>query len=134
AATTVEVVRERLRIDLDEGRSGAAYVDAMLQFRDRARAAVSELISVPPGNVAITTSTTRGCNIAIAAVGLGPGDEVVTTDAEHFGLIGPLHASGARVRVAAVRGRPAAAAHDPLLAAGEPRTRQLDASHCCRVL
>jgi len=33
----------------------------------------------------------------IAGLGLGPDDEVVTTTDEHFGLLGPLHASGARV-------------------------------------
>jgi L-cysteine/cystine lyase len=129
AAATIDVVRDRLRVDLEQGRSGAAYVEAMLELRDRARTGVAELISVPQENVAITTSTTRGCNIAIGAVGLGPGDEVVTTDAEHFGLIGPLHASGARVRVAAVRERPAADTLDALLAEVGERTRLLALSH-----
>jgi L-cysteine/cystine lyase len=129
AATTVDVVGERLRVDLEEGRSGAAYVDTMLELRDRARAAIAGLISVPLENIAITTSTTRGCNIAIGALDLGSDDEVVTTDAEHFGLIGPLHASGARVRVAAVRNRPAAAALDAILAEIRPQTRLLALSH-----
>jgi L-cysteine/cystine lyase len=129
AATTVEAVRKRLRIDVEEGRSGAAYADAMLALRDQARTAIGGLLSVSPENVAITTSTTRACNIAIGAVGLRPGEEVVTTDAEHFGLLGPLHASGARVRVASVRERPAKDALEAILAEVGPRTRLLALSH-----
>nr|MBA3246227.1 aminotransferase class V-fold PLP-dependent enzyme [Actinomycetota bacterium] len=62
--------------------------------------------------------TTDGCNIVLAGLGLSPEDEVITTDAEHFGLLGPLHASGARIVVV-----PAEA--DAILAAVTPRTRLL---------
>jgi L-cysteine/cystine lyase len=72
--------------------------------------------------VALTDSTTRGCQIVVAGLGLGADDEVVTTDQEHFGLIGPLHASGARVVVTE-------ADEDALLAAVSPRTRLVAVSH-----
>ena len=72
--------------------------------------------------VALTDSTTRGCQIVIAGLGLGADDEVVTTDQEHFGLLGPLHASGARVVVTE-------ADEDALLAAVTPRTRLIAVSH-----
>ena len=49
-----------------------------------------------------------GCQTVLSGLRLEPGDEIVTTDEEHFGLLGPLHVSGARVRVAATRGRTAA--------------------------
>ena len=51
--------------------------------------------------MSLATSTTNGCNIVLAGLGLGPDDEVVTTDGEHFGLLGALAASPAQVRVAA---------------------------------
>src|SRR5205085_1805256 len=64
----------------------------------------------------------RGCSIVIAGLGLGAGDEVVTTDQEHFGLLGQLHASGARVVLTA-------GDEDALLAALTPRTRLIATSH-----
>jgi L-cysteine/cystine lyase len=51
----------------------------------------------------LVSSTTNACNVVLAGLGLAEGDEVVTTDGEHFGLIGPLLASPATVRVARVR-------------------------------
>ena len=39
----------------------------------------------------------------LSGLGLKPEDEIVTTDAEHFGLAGPVFASGATVRVARVQ-------------------------------
>ena len=65
----------------------------------------------------------------LAGLDLRPEDEVVTTDAEHPGLLGPLHASGARVRVVEVGARPAAEALDRLAGAVSPRTKLLALSH-----
>jgi L-cysteine/cystine lyase len=75
-------------------------------------------VGAEPAQVALTGSTTDGCNIVVAGLGLSAGDEVVTTTEEHFGLIGPLHTSGARV--VAVEPEP-----DAILAAVTPRTRLL---------
>ena len=47
--------------------------------------------------MSLTGSTTDGCNIVLAGLELQPEDEIVTTSEEHFGLIGPLHTSAARV-------------------------------------
>ncbi|HVA32042.1 MAG TPA: aminotransferase class V-fold PLP-dependent enzyme, partial [Gaiellaceae bacterium] len=75
-----------------------------------------------PEQIALTDSTTRGCQIVVAGLGLAAGDEVVTTDEEHFGLLGPLHASGARVVVTS-------ADEDAVLAAVTPGTRLIAVSH-----
>jgi L-cysteine/cystine lyase len=61
------------------------------------RAALGALVGAPAECVTLTSSTTDGCNIVAAGLGLGPGDEVVTTTAEHPGLLLPLHVTGARV-------------------------------------
>ena len=87
------------RQELEAGRSGAAYWDTVRTLRARARERIGEAIGAPAGCLALTRSTTDGCNIAVSSLGLRPTDEIVTTDAEHFGLLGPLHASGARVVV-----------------------------------
>ena len=100
-------------VDLAEGRAGAGYYTRARELRERVRGKLAALIGVPAENVALTTSTTNGCNIVLAGLGLGPDDEVVTTDEEHFGLLGPLHTSGVRVRVAATRGARAGAGARP---------------------
>jgi L-cysteine/cystine lyase len=129
ARVTVEAIVDGRRRDLEEGRSGKPYLDAMFAARRRVRGALAAELGVPAENVALTRSTGESCTVVMAGLGLGPEDEIVTTDCEHFGLLGPVHASGARVRVAAVRDRPAAEALEAILAEVTPRTRLLALSH-----
>jgi L-cysteine/cystine lyase len=110
------------------GRAGRPYFDQMLEARERVRALFAEQIQAPVDNVALTESTTQGVHIAVVGLGLGAGDEIVTTDAEHFGLTGPLIASGARLRVAKVRGAPAAGVYDLIEREITPRTRLIATS------
>ena len=100
ARATVEAMIEQERADLEQGRGGGAYFERALALRDEVRGKLAGLVGVSPENLALTTSTTNGCNIVLAGLELGPEDEVVTTDGEHFGLLGALGASPARVRVA----------------------------------
>lgn len=115
---TADAVAAWQRRDLEEGRCGDAYFKEALGLRAEVRARLGALVGVGPERVALTASTTDGCNIVLAGLGLGPEDEVVTTTDEHFGLLGALHASGARIVVA----EPTA---DAILAAVTPRTRLL---------
>jgi L-cysteine/cystine lyase len=110
-------------------RGGLEAFTEIIEGRARLRGVIAGEIGVDGDRVALTTSTSEACRIVVAGLGLGPGDEVVTTDAEHFGMLGPLHASGATVRVAAVRERPATEALDAILAEVGPRTRLVAVSH-----
>jgi L-cysteine/cystine lyase len=118
ARPTVEAMQAELQADAERGRLGREYFERMLALRDELRGRLARLVGAEPEQVALTGSTTDGCNIVLGGFGLGPDDEVVTTSQEHFGLLGPLHVSGARVVVA-----------DPepeaILAAVTPRTRLL---------
>jgi selenocysteine lyase/cysteine desulfurase len=129
ARPTLEAMAQREQSDVEHGRGGKPYFDEMLALRDHARIALAGVIHVDPANVALTSSTTEGCNIVVAGLDLGPADEVVTTDSEHFGLLGPLRASGAKVRVARIRDRPAEDALATILAEVGERTRLLALSH-----
>ena len=131
ARATVEAMIEQERADLERGRGGGAYFERALALRDEVRAKLAELVGVPSENMALATSTTNACNIVLAGLGLGPEDEVVTTDGEHFGLIGALGASPAGVRVAKVRELAPEQALDVLLAEVTPSTRLLALSHVC---
>jgi L-cysteine/cystine lyase len=129
ARATVEAMVAQELVDLAEGRCGAGYFARARELRERVRAKVAALIRVPAEKLALTTSTTNGCNIVLGGLRLGPDDEVVTTDEEHFGLLGPLHTAGVKVRVAATRGLTAAETLERLLDAVGPKTRLLALSH-----
>jgi selenocysteine lyase/cysteine desulfurase len=118
ARPTLDAMQAELLADGERGRIGAEYFERMLGLRDRLREALARLVGVEPERVALTSSTTDGCNIVLAGSGLGREDEVVTTSQEHFGLLGPLHASGARVVVAEPE-------PEAIAAAVTPRTRLL---------
>ena len=118
ALPTAAAMREELDADLKAGRFGKEYFERMLELRKQARAVLGSLVGAGPEQVSLTGSTTDGCNIVLAGLDLRPEDEIVTTSEEHFGLLGPVHASGARVVVA----DPDAEA---ILAAVTPRTRLL---------
>ena len=120
ARATVAAMQARETLDLECGRGGARYFDDLMAIRQAAREPLAGLLGVPATHLALTSSTTDGCNIVLAGLGLDTDDEIVTTDEEHFGLLGPLHASGATVRVAPV---------DGVLDAVTRRTRLLALSH-----
>jgi L-cysteine/cystine lyase len=114
ARPTVEAMLAEQLVDLAQGRGGEPYFSRALSMRDGVRAKLAETLGVDPPQVALTRSTTDGCNIVLAGLDLGPEDEIVTSDVEHFGLIGPLSASGAKV---------VAAPEDRILDAVTDRTR-----------
>jgi L-cysteine/cystine lyase len=113
----------------ERGRAGREFFESVLARRERVRAQIAALLSVDPQRVALTTSTTDSCNIVLGGLELGPEDEIVTTDREHFGLLGALAVSRARVRVAEVSERPAQEAFDLIRAQVTPRTRLLALQH-----
>jgi L-cysteine/cystine lyase len=122
ARATVEAMTAQGELELRDGRSGRVAFERMLALREEARRGIAAVLEVDPALVALTDSTTRGCAVVMTGLGLRSEDEVITTDQEHFGLIGPLHASGVRVIVAA-------ADEDAILAAVTPRTKLLALSH-----
>jgi len=126
---TIAAMEERTRWDNEHGRGGKEFFESMLALRARVREKLATLIGAPTDRLALTSSTTEGCNIVLAGVGLGPDDEVVTTNSEHPGLLAPLHLTGARVRIAEVTQRPAAEALEAILGQITPRTRLLALSH-----
>jgi L-cysteine/cystine lyase len=67
------------------------------------RARYADLLGCAPADVALTTSATDAIARALAGLDLGRGDEIITSDEEHPGLLGPLQAArdlrGVTVRV-----------------------------------
>jgi L-cysteine/cystine lyase len=121
AAPVARVQAEALERDLERGRSGLDYFEEAMERRAELRGSLASLVGAEIEQVALTGSTTEGCGIVLRGLGLEPGDEIVTTTDEHFGLLGPVGASAATVVVAAP---------DPeaILAAVTPRTRLIATS------
>ena len=122
ARATVDALVGQAQRDLVEGRSSKAYFERMLELREEARRGFASVLNVDVRQVALVDSTTRGCATVLTGLGLSGEDEVITTDQEHFGLTGPLYATGARVVIVE-------ADEDAILAAVAPRTRLVATSH-----
>jgi L-cysteine/cystine lyase len=113
-----------LRIQTEEGRSGTAYFEAGVARMGILRERAAGLMGAALEEVALTGSTTDGVNAVLGALDLGPGDEVITSDEEHPGVLAPLGALRAR-RGVSVRVVPFA----ELAAAVGPSTRLVACSH-----
>ena len=121
-AAAVRAARATLDDQLAGGR-WTRHFEARLELAGRIRAAYARVLGCDAEDVALTTSTSEGLGKVLAGLDLRPGDEIVTSDEEHPGLIGPLKAArdrGAAVRVVALR--------DVADAVG-PRTRAVACSH-----
>ena len=125
STATIEAVSSLQAWEATNGRGGKAYFDAMLERRERVRAQLAAQIGVTAANLALTDSTTGAVHIAVSGLRLGPGDEVVTTDSEHFGLLGPLAATGATLTIVPIRDVPAAEVGEAIAARVTEHTRLL---------
>jgi L-cysteine/cystine lyase len=103
-ARAAAAARERIDRELEHGRSGVAHTLEVLQLAEALRVRLAALLAADVDEVALTRSTTDGVNIVLAGLGLGPGDEIVTSDEEHPGLLAPLAAahrrSGVSIKIA----------------------------------
>lgn len=129
ARATVEAIGEGNRRDLEQGRGGKQYFERILALREQTREALARVLEAAPENVALVGSTTNACNVVLSGLGLTGDDEIVTTDVEHFGLIGPLLASPAKVRVAHLRDAPPDQAPRLLEEQVTSRTKLIAISH-----
>src|SRR3954471_22361922 len=102
-ASAVEDVREHLEAELTEGRATPHFL-RRFELMDELRHGYSRVLGCAVEDVALTTSTSEGIGAVLAGLDLGPGDEIVSSDQEHPGLLGPLRAArdrGADVRLVA---------------------------------
>ncbi len=100
---TEDAVRARVHLDLTEGRVGGAYFEELLRLGALARAGYATVLGADPAEVALTSSTTYGVNTVLAGLTLSAGEEILTSDQEHPGVLVPLRRAqivhGVRVRV-----------------------------------
>ncbi|MGZ4196224.1 MAG: aminotransferase class V-fold PLP-dependent enzyme [Solirubrobacteraceae bacterium] len=91
-----EAVHRRVDLETLQGRCGKPYFEGLMELRDQVRGVYAALIGARPEDLALTGSTTDGVNTVIAGLDLHAGDEILTTEEEHPGLLAPL--GRARIR------------------------------------
>ena len=119
-----EAVQSSLHTQSEAGRGDLAFFTSVIERAEELRERVAALSRCEPGELALTTSTTDGVNSVMAALDLGPGDEVLTSDEEHPGVLAPLGVGRAR-RGFEVRVAPFA----ELASEVGPRTKLVACSH-----
>lgn len=100
AASAVAFARAELEAALVEGRS-KAHFERRFELQAALREGYARVMGCAVEDVALTTSTSEGIGAVMAGMDLGPGDEIVSSDQEHPGVLGPLKA--ARDRGATIR-------------------------------
>jgi len=122
--SAAQAARDRIEYELASGRSGKPHFEGLMQLNARRRELLAELLHCDAGEVALTHSTTDGVNVVLSGLDLKEGDEVVTSDEEHPGLLAPLAAARRRVGIE-IRQAPFA----ELANAVTSRTRLVATSH-----
>ena len=85
-----EAAEASLREQLEQGRSNRLWFARQIERIDELRGRVAGLLGAEQADVALTGSTTDGINAVLHAIDLKPGDEVLTSDEEHPGVLAPL--------------------------------------------
>lgn len=120
----VEVVRRRMDTEAQDGRCGRGYIEEVMALAGEVRARYAGVLGCSESEVALTGSTTDGVNTVISGLDLHAGDEVLTSDEEHPGLLAPLGRARRRLGIV-VRVAPLA----ELAAAVSSATRLIACSH-----
>jgi L-cysteine/cystine lyase len=85
-----EAARERIEVEATAGRCGKTYFESVMDLATRAREAYAGVLGADAADVALTGSTTDGVNTVLSGLDLRAGDEIITSDEEHPGLLAPL--------------------------------------------
>jgi len=102
-AAAVRAAAEELQREADDGRA-AAHFARRGELNGQLRESYAAALGCEPRELALTTCTSEGLAQVIEGLELGAGDEILTSDEEHPGLLGALAAArelrGVTVRMA----------------------------------
>jgi L-cysteine/cystine lyase len=94
AAVAARAATEELQRELEEGRAQAHFARRK-ELTEELRSAYATALGCAAADVAVTTCTTEGIAVTIGGLELSSGDEILTSDEEHPGLLGALGAARA---------------------------------------
>jgi selenocysteine lyase/cysteine desulfurase len=102
-AAAAQAGAAELQGEADRGRAGTHF-ERRHELADLLRGAYARALTCDPAEVALTTCTSEGLASVIDGLGLRAGEEILTSDEEHPGLLGALAAArdlyGVLVRMA----------------------------------
>jgi L-cysteine/cystine lyase len=122
-AAAVRASARELERELEEGRA-MAHFERRTELTDALRSAYAQVLGCEPTELALTTCTTEGMAQVVGGLELGRGDEILTSDEEHPGLLGALGAAR-ELRGVEIREVPLG----ELAEAVGPKTRLVACSH-----
>jgi len=85
-----QAAQDRVRVELEHGRLGKPFFEELFRLLRELRSGYATVLGCDPAAVAVTRSTTDGVNVVLNGLDLHSGDEVVTSDEEHPGVLAPL--------------------------------------------
>ncbi len=91
-ARAVARARAELEREADEGR-WAAHFERRFELSGSLRERYAALLGAEATDVALTTCTSDGVASVVSGLELAPGDEILTSEDEHPGLLGALRAA-----------------------------------------
>jgi selenocysteine lyase/cysteine desulfurase len=94
AARAAHAASEELERELHDGRAQAHFARRK-ELTEELREAYATALGGDASDVALTTCTSEGIAVTIGGLALGSGDEILTSDEEHPGLLGALGAARA---------------------------------------
>jgi selenocysteine lyase/cysteine desulfurase len=122
-AAAAEAAAAELRREAEEGRTHSHF-ERRGELNSSLRTAYASILGCAAEDIALTTCTSEGLALVIDGLRLSPGDEILTSDEEHPGLLGSLIAArelhGVSIRAVGWSALPTAVG---------PRTRLVACSH-----
>jgi selenocysteine lyase/cysteine desulfurase len=91
-ARAVQAAAEELEREAEQGRT-MIHFERRKQLNDELRSAYATAIGAEPADVALTSCTSEGIAHTVGGMPLQSGDEILTSDEEHPGLLGALSAA-----------------------------------------
>lgn len=119
-----DAVREQLEVELAVGRGADDYWGVQLERWAELRDRYSFWLGCDPVEVALTRAATDGVNTVLSGLDLRHGDEILTSDEEHPGMLAPLACMRERHGVRIVQ-----APFRDIASGVTPRTRLIACSH-----
>ncbi|HLZ81818.1 MAG TPA: aminotransferase class V-fold PLP-dependent enzyme, partial [Ktedonobacteraceae bacterium] len=89
--SALQAMQQRLQDEYTQGRLGTAAWETLSAIHNNARRRVAHLLNADESEITLTGNTGEGMNIVSYGLNWQQGDEINTTNHEHYNALGPLY-------------------------------------------